>query len=303
MAVFLDWCWLSFSSPLQPAAPFSTKIVPLLICQKFSHNSVFSKIQPFSAIFSQNGWIWLKMAELRLKMAEFGWKWLKFFSQNSAIFSQIQPFSAIFSPKNSAIFSQIQPFSAIFSHFGWILAENGLKWRILAENGWKWLWLKMAEFGWKWLNFGWKWLNFGWIWLKMAEIQSNSAIFSQHSAIFNLNSAIFSQFGWIWLKMAEVGWIWLKWQKSGVPGFFSWKWPTLAEDGWAWILSDQPNFWHVAPLPESSSSGWEWLGNPRAFGQKHAGSYTIIKEFSCSLGLGENTFCRNKKQKHKNFPH
>ena len=43
-------------------------------------------------------------------------------------------------------------------------------------------------------------------------------------------------------------------------------------------------------------------GKPRAFGQRHVGSYPIIKKMSCSLGLGENRSCRNKSQKHKIWP-
>ena len=148
-------------------------------------------------------------------------------------------------------------------------------------------WLNLAEHAEFWLNFGWKCLNLAESGLKSAKFshfQPNSAVLSHfQSAIFSQNSAIFSQirpFPAISAKMHKMGCL-----ESGQ------LWLRMAEPEF-WVNSqDQPKVWHV----ESSSSGWEWLGNPRAFGQKHAGSYIIIKEFSCSLGLGENTFCRNKK--------
>ena len=122
MAVFLDWCWLSFSSPLQTAAPFSTKIIPLLICQKLS------PFQPNSTIFRALAKIWLNSSHL----AEFitFQPFSAIFSQNSAIFSHFQPNSAIFS-QNSAIFShfqpnlaEIQPNSAIFSQNSAIFSHS-----------------------------------------------------------------------------------------------------------------------------------------------------------------------------------
>ena len=124
MAVFLDWCWLSFRAlsnqlhHFQPK-PLSAKIQP------------FSAIQPYSGKFSQNGCIWLNCGWKRLN---FGWK--------------CQPFSAIFS-QNSAIFSQhwdmFSHFQPKFSHFQPFMAQNGWKWlNLIFERPGEWPHVKMT---------------------------------------------------------------------------------------------------------------------------------------------------------------
>ena len=139
MVVFLDWSSLNFSSPLHPIAPFSTKIVPLLICQKFNHfHPKFKHFQPFqpnSTIFKQIQPKWLRMVAFGWKWMNINWKWLNVglkMVQKSDFWlkiAKIQPFWAEnlnFGPNSSPIMACLKKIELALIILGFLHVKRWL---------------------------------------------------------------------------------------------------------------------------------------------------------------------------------
>ena len=130
------------------------------------------------------------------------------------------------------------------------------------------------------------WLKMPVFWRKMPEFWLSLPEFRWNLAMLNHVRAIFSHNGWKWLKVPNFGWGWLS--LNFFLNFLSAQ------------LTPRPKFWHIAPLLESSSSGWEWLGNPRP--PSRSKTCSDLTQSSRSLnGLGENTFWQKKKTETQTF--